>query len=162
MTRQREAAKFKAPVTEERDRQAALAQTPPLPGLEVPAVKNVMSRSDDIWRMVRGLLEFALQQAGYESDPFIKTGMLCTSPTNEDILIVCHWQREAGGFDNKIPKEVARLSAMSSFDRAYVVLAGPGFNKEKKQRWLAGELDTSRVRVVDLDFFLAAVYCRKL
>lgn len=176
MTRQREAAKFKAPVTEERERREALAQTPNLPGMEVEAEKRLKPKSDDVWRLVEKMCEEFVQNAGYIMRRQVPCGkafgskivvdIVCSLPgVAEEIIVSIKWQREQGSFDEKIPAEVEKLHKLlprGNIVRAYVLLAGPGFRRAKRERWCEGEIDTARVRVVDLDFFIAAAGCRKL
>jgi hypothetical protein len=167
--RQREAAAFKAPVTEERERLENLSQTPNLPGIEDNEPPRVRPKSDGIWPLAEKLLEFALQQGGYTVQSQTRLGLVCSLPNEQEKIVVsCKWLRKSGSFDEKISDEVKKLHELIPCDardgvvRAYVVIVGPGLKKEKRLRWTEGEIDTPHVKVVDIDFFLAAVYCQKL
>lgn len=160
MTRQREAANFRAPVAKERSRVASLEDTPSLPGMEEPPEKPKVVRSDDLWRNAVAILRRTVELGGYTVQDAKLGHFVCTLRNgSERIEVSCKWQRQTGSWDEKIPLEVAKLAHAQ---RAYVVLVGPGCDKHKRDEWCSGLLDSATVRVVDYDFFAAAAWCQEL
>lgn len=96
--------------------------------------------------------------------------VLATNPDGRDILISLKWQQVSGTVEQKVPFEAISLAeavrtSEGRYDKAYMVLAGPGWTL--KEFFVGGGLKehlkySELVSIVDLDTFIARVNRKNL